>query len=55
MFASGFYCTRSPLWGFLDASICLVTNFIGGGGALTVIVALQAGVGGSIAYRRGSQ
>ena len=45
----------SSLRSFSDASVCHVTNVIGGGGALTVIVALDARVGGGVALGGGRQ
>ena len=54
-----FLCSLYTVFGFSlrsfsDASVCHVTNVIGGGGALTVIVALDAHVGGGVTHRRGS-
>ena len=40
---------------FSDARVSHVTNVVGGGGALTVGVALHARVGGGVADRRGRQ
>ena len=40
---------------FSDARVSHVTNVVGGGGALTVSVALDARVGGGVADGRGRQ
>ena len=40
---------------FSNTSVSHVTNIVGGGGALTVIVALDARVGGGVAHRGSCQ